>query len=130
MHMTLNYRLKKTRIIVLLFLCLVMASAGAGPAHCELGPESFCRLHIEVMEVTLSMLNNDITAGEHEDALNSLYEEYSTTEEKYLLFMGGHGSETQAYIEANPEVQKRIDSLADRLDFAMEAEQEENNRDE
>lgn len=130
MHTTLNYRIKKNSIIVLLFLCPVMASAGAGPARGKLGPESFCRLHIEVMEVTLSMLNNEITADEHEDALNRLYEEYGTTEDEYLLFMGEHGRETHVYMEANPEVQKRIDSLAERLNSAMEAEQEENNRDE
>ncbi|MCF8027333.1 MAG: hypothetical protein K9K81_03130 [Desulfobacteraceae bacterium] len=127
MHTPLNYRPQKTRIIVLLFLYLVIVSAGSGPAYGELGPESFCRLHIKIMEATLSMLNNQITADEHEDALNSLYEEYGTTEDEYLLFMGGNGSETQAYIEANPELQKRINTLAGRLDSAMEAEQEENN---
>lgn len=130
MHTTGIYRPQKSRIIVLLFFCLVLAAAGAVPAHGELGPESFCRLHIEVMEVTLSMLNNEITANERDDALKRLYEQYGTTEEKYLLFMGGHGNETQAYIKANPEVQKRIDSLANRLDSAMEAEQEEDIRDE
>jgi len=128
MHTTGIYRPPKSRIIVLLFFCLVVA--GAGPAHGELGPESFCRLHIEVMEATLSMLSNEITASERESALKRLYEQYGTTEEEYLLFMGGHGSETQAYMEANPEVQKRIDSLGDLLDSAMDAEQEDNVRNE
>lgn len=130
MHTTENCRSYKSRIFVLLFLCLVMAAAGAAPAHGELEPQSFCRLHIEVMEATISMLNKEITADEHEDTLNRLYEKYGTTEEKYLLFMGGHGSKTQAYMEANPKVQKRIDSLAESLNSAMETEQKENNRDE
>ncbi|MFO7753526.1 MAG: hypothetical protein R6V41_10450 [Desulfobacteraceae bacterium] len=126
MYTTRNYCLKKTRIFALMLLCLVMAAAGVKPAHGELKIESFCRLHVEVMEVTLSMLNNEITPGEHEDALKKLYADYGTTENEYLFFMGGHDRETQDYLEANPEVQERIDSLAGRLDSALEAEQEEN----
>lgn len=118
------FRFRKGKTILFtLFLGLLVSVAAADAARGELSAESFCSLHIEVMEKSVSKLEGEIIVAEYESALEKLYAGHKTTEEEYLLFMGGRGREVRDYLKAHPEVQKRMDNLAERLDSAADAEE-------
>jgi hypothetical protein len=49
-----------------------------------------------------------------------LYDSYGTTSKAHLAFFGAHAAEVAAYLEDNPEIKTRIDSLSQTVRSLVE----------
>ena len=109
-------------IITIIFSFLTICSAMGYPsmAFAEIGANSYCQLHIQVMEQTVSNLNKSITKPELEQNLEQLYDSYDTTEREYIFYMGKSSARVNAYLKSHPDMKQRIDALAEQISSLLE----------
>lgn len=109
-------------IITIIFSFLTICSTMYNPplVFAEIGPDSYCRLHIQVMEQTVSNLNKSITKPELEQNLEQLYDSYGTTDREYILYMGKNSRRVNAYLQSHPDVKQRIDALGVQINSLIE----------
>lgn len=109
-------------IITIIFSFLTITGAMHNPSlvFAEIGPDSYCQLHIQVMEQTVSNLNKSITKPELEQNLEQLYDSYGTTDREYILYMGKNSQRVNAYLQSHPDMKQRIDALAEQISSLIE----------
>ncbi|MEA3415288.1 MAG: hypothetical protein U9R02_03880 [Thermodesulfobacteriota bacterium] len=112
----------KVKLILVVFFFLIIFGIVGNPrvSLADMSVDWYCLQHIEVMQLTLSKLNKSLTQSEYENELQEIYDSYETTENEYILYMGKHSKQVNAFLKSHPGTKKWMDNLSKQINSLLE----------
>jgi len=130
---------RSSMMTVLVFGVFLALTANPQVASAEISVDSYCQLTIQSMQQEISNFQQLIAlANQYKDdpetlerhieikrlqfdqAKNTLYSSFDTTDNEYVTYMGRNGHAVDAYLVVNPDIKEQIDGLSVQVNSLME----------